>query len=111
MVLRVAHDASRLRFVDLLLHIDHRMPMAKDLAALVAARTSRTLPSHKRLDRRRASLHASIRKGAWTLVVSVRGAGQAYAVRYALNLVNELFQLLHEKYPDYLIEHFGLSSE
>ena len=45
------------------------------------------------------------------LVVTVRGRNHAYAVRHVLNLVNELFLYLHESYPEYLIERFGLSPE
>jgi hypothetical protein len=110
-VLRVDRGAGTLTFVDLLTHVDRRSAMARELAALVAGRTSRALPGHKRIDARRASIEASIGRGTFSLVVSVRGAQQKYATRYALNLVNELFLLLHEKYPEYLVEHFGLSSE
>ena len=111
MALHVDREATRLRFVDLLTQVDGRSSMGRDLAALIAARTSRTLPTHRRLDVRRASVEASTRKGAWSLVVTAHGTAHAYAIRYALNLVNDVFLLLHEKYPDYLIEHFGLSAE
>jgi hypothetical protein len=32
-------------------------------------------------------------------------------VSQLLNLVNELFLMLHETYPDYLVAEFGLSAE
>ena len=102
---------STLTFAGLLTHVDRRSPVARDVAALVAGRTSRTLPAHKRIDSRRASVDAAVGRGALSLVVSVRGAQHEYATRYALNLVNDLFLLLHEKYPEYLIEHFGVSAE
>jgi len=35
----------------------------------------------------------------------------AYAVQRGLNLVNQLFLFLQERYPEYLIEHFGLPAE
>jgi hypothetical protein len=41
----------------------------------------------------------------------VRGSNHAYAVKTALNLINEMFVTLQEHHPDYLIEHFGLSAE
>ena len=41
----------------------------------------------------------------------IRGHHHAYAVKKALNLVNELFLSLQEKHPEYLIEHFGWSTE
>jgi hypothetical protein len=51
------------------------------------------------------------RKGALSLTLAIRGRHHEYAVRNALNLVNELFLLLRQTYPDYLIEHFGASAE
>ena len=46
-----------------------------------------------------------------SLSVDIRGRNQAYAVSKTLNLVNEMFVALHEKHPDYLVEHFGISQE
>ena len=84
---------------------------ARGLNAIVAMRSSPRQPAHKRLDRRRADVSGTIKGGDWSLVVTVRGRNHAYAVRHALNLVNELFLFLHESYPEYLIERFGLSPE
>lgn len=86
-------------------------PVAHALGALVRSRTERGQPAHKRVDARRATLSGSLTKGDWSLVVHIRGANHGYAVQRALNLVNELFLLLHESYPEYLIERFGLSPE
>ena len=69
------------------------------------------LAAHKRLDARRATVASSLRGNDWSLTMKVRGSNYEYATRAALNLVNELFLLLHERYPDYLIERFGLSAE
>ncbi len=86
-------------------------PMARALDALVRSRTERGQPVHKRVDARRARLSSAVRKGHWGLTVEIRGANHRYAVQRALNLINELFLLLHEAYPEYLIERFGLSPE
>lgn len=110
-VLRLDTTASRLVFTDLLPHVHRRSPLRNDLADAILARVSRATPAHKRLDRRRATLEASFRGEAWSLVVLVRGTNQRYALRYALNLVNEIFLLLHECYPDYLVSEFGVSAE
>jgi hypothetical protein len=85
--------------------------MARALDEAVGARRRHTTPPHKRLDGRRASLAAGVQRGDWGLTVRIRGANHEYAVRHALNLVNELFLLLQERYPDYLIGSFGLSAE
>ena len=51
------------------------------------------------------------RKGALSLTLTVRARHHEYAVRSALALVNDLFLLLHQSYPEYLIERFGASTE
>ncbi|OFW24735.1 MAG: hypothetical protein A3H97_20150 [Acidobacteria bacterium RIFCSPLOWO2_02_FULL_65_29] len=88
-----------------------RPGMAADLRALVAGVASRERPAHKRLDARRATVSSSLRRGDWSLTMKVKGSNHAYATRAALNLVNELFLVLHERYPDYLIEEFGFPDE
>ena len=71
--------------------------MAAELRALVAARSSADQPAHKRLDARRARVACAVRKGDWSLSVEIRGANHEYAVRHALNLINELFLALHDE--------------
>ena len=85
--------------------------MAAQLRSLVIARASRTQTPHKRLDARRARTSCAVRHGALSLAVVIRGANGEYAVRHALNLINDLFLLLQEHYPEYLVERFGLSTE
>jgi hypothetical protein len=98
-------------FPALLPEVGRGSPLARELSSIVAARMSRVVPAHKRLDRRRATIDASVRAGAFSLVVISRGGSVEYSTRYALNLVNELFLLLHGQYPEYLVEHFGMSAE
>ena len=43
--------------------------------------------------------------------MSVKDANHAYATRRALNLIHELFLLIRETYPQYLVEQFGVSDE
>ena len=85
--------------------------MVKDIERSIAARRSREVPSHKRFDARRARLTCAVKGGALSLTVAVRGASHAYAVRRTLGLINDLFVLLHETYPDYLVAQFGISTE
>lgn len=78
---------------------------------MITSRTRRDQPAHKRLDARRARFTSAVRKGDLTLSVEIRANHHAYAVKKALNLVNELFLALHEGHPEYLSERFGLSTE
>jgi hypothetical protein len=84
---------------------------AREVKALVAARTDRAQPVHKRLDARRARITGAVRKGGFSLTVEIRGDNHDYAVKKALNLINELFVALHEAHPAYLVEAVGLSTE
>lgn len=82
-----------------------------EMKSMVAARSTRAVPAHKRMDARRGKLTATVRKGDLSLSVAIRGRNQEYAVSKALNLVNEMFVALHEGHPEYLVEHFGISQE
>jgi hypothetical protein len=103
--------SNALTFRSLFPGLAPRPDIAGALRAVVDSRTGRGIPAHKRLDARRAVLTWSVRRGDAWLRVAIRGAHHEYAVRHVLNLINELFLALQETYPDYLIEHFGLSSE
>ena len=82
-----------------------------EMKALVAERSTRAVPDHKRIDARKAAVAAKVSKGDLSLAVEIRGANQQYAVSRTLNLVNEMFVALHESHPDYLVEHFGIPQE
>ena len=111
MTLGADPSSSVLTFKELLPCVDSKSMMVAELKALVEGRRSRALPEHKRIDGRRAHVTCAVWRGAFSLTITGRGRHYEYALRKALNLVNELFVLLHEKYPDYLIEHFGLATE
>jgi hypothetical protein len=85
--------------------------IAATMRSLIAARSTRAVPDHKRIDARRARLAGAVSKGDFSLSVEIRGQNQQYAVSKTLNLVNEMFVVLHEAHPDYLVEHFGISQE
>ncbi len=85
--------------------------IVNEMKSMVAARSTRAVPDHKRIDARRARLACIVRKGDFLLSVEIRGRNQHYAVSKTLNLVNEMFVALHEGHPDYLVQHFGISQE
>ena len=84
---------------------------AAQLKSMVASRSDRDQPDHKRLDARRARLTGTVRKGDFSLAIEIRGGNHAYAVTKALNVINELFVMLHERHPEYLVHSFGISAE
>ena len=101
--------ANTLAFPALLPHLSNEA--RADIAAVVRSITQRDTPAHKRTDGRRARITGAIRKGAFAMSVSIRGTNHDYAVKAALNLINEIFVTLQERHPEYLVEHFGMSPE
>jgi hypothetical protein len=81
------------------------------VTAILDARRNRNAPNHKRIDGRRVRVAGTVRRGAYSLQVLVRGDNHEYAVSTALNVINEIFVALREHHHEYLIEHFGLSAE
>lgn len=100
---------GRLTFPALLPEVSKEI--AVEMTSMTAARSTRSVPDHKRIDNRRARLAATVRQGGLSLSVEIRGRNQEYAVSKTLNLINEMFVALHEHHPDYLVEHFGISQE
>jgi hypothetical protein len=82
-----------------------------DVQGLVGSLTSRARPTHRRVDARRLRVECAYRRHALSIVVRVKGRHHAYAVQRGVNIVNEVFTLLHSAYPDYLWNAFGLSAE
>ena len=109
----LTHDPARrvLAFPSLFPKVGARSPIASALRDVVAARSTRRVPAHKRLDPREVQAGCAVRHGHFALTMRVTGADEADAISQLLNLVNELFLVLHETYPEYLVAQFGLSAE
>jgi hypothetical protein len=110
-VLRYDPRGASLTFKELLPGVARASPLLADVQALVESRTSRTLPAHRRIDPRRVAVACSHRRGAVSVVLSVKGSHPAYAVQKGVNLVHEIFMALHASYPEYLWDVFGLPAE
>lgn len=85
--------------------------MVAALKGVVAEHLGSTVPEHRRVDNRRATVRCTVRDGHISLSLVVRGAHHAYAIRAGLNLVNRLFLQLQAHHPEYLIRQFGFSEE
>jgi hypothetical protein len=103
--------AGVLEFKHLLPGVGSNRTLVSDLKAIVREHTGPAVPAHRRIDARRMRAACSVQGGHLTLSLKVRGSHHEYAVQRGLNLVNQLFLLLHASYPEYLVEHFGFSAE
>lgn len=115
MVLRLSPARQLLVFERLFPAADRVPGVVEALRAAVRSASSVARPPHRRIDARRAKMTCRFHHGDGSLrlsfVGSARGAGDGAAVRASLGFVNELFLLLHECYPEYLIGQFGASAE
>ncbi|MBI3402194.1 MAG: hypothetical protein HY048_12305 [Acidobacteria bacterium] len=103
--------SHRLDFRSLLPGVGRYPGLGARLKDMLDDHTTGAVPAHRRIDRRRARVTCAIRRGAFSLALDVRGRHEAYAVQRGLNLVNQLFLLLHADYPEYLVECFGFRPE
>jgi hypothetical protein len=106
-----SRTTATLSFADLFPHVAGAPGVVASLREEVRHRTTPAVPVHRRIDRRRAEVAATMRAGALSLRVRLKGRDGTAAVRAALALVNDLFLLLQEHYPEYLVAHFGFKDE
>jgi hypothetical protein len=103
--------AAALVFRDLLPGIERIPGLLVELKTLLSSHTGPSVPASRRIDPARVGLRTRVRAGKLSLLMDVRGPHHKYAVQRGLNLVNQLFLHLQAYYPDYLVDHFGFSSE
>ena len=111
MELVVDTSKQTLRFKQLLPGIPAKSPLYAEVKKFVRERQERALPEHRRIDRRRAEVSCSNRGGAVSVSLKVKNRQYAYGVNKIVNLVHELFLLLRDRHPDYLVENFDVPQE
>jgi len=113
--LNVVYDPFRreLTFRDLLPGVIAGSGMLPELRRFLRARTSRTLPEHRRVDPEKATFTLKNRRGTVSLVASLTDAHLEYGVRKTVNLIHELFVdfLRHPLYFPYMVEHFEVDPD
>jgi hypothetical protein len=106
-----ARASATLSFAALFPHVAGAPGVVASLREEVRYRTTSAVPVHRRIDRRRAEVATTLREGALSLRVRLKGRDGTAAVRATLALVNDLFLLLQERYPEYLVAYFGFKDE
>jgi hypothetical protein len=108
---RVTWDGARgaLRFPGLLPGIAPGSELEADLKNAIRAICAADRPEHRRVDARRLSVRYSNRRGYVSLSFVALGKDYEYAVRKAINVVNEIFVgFLNVRHPEYMAENFHL---
>jgi len=111
LMLRYDPRNATLTFNGLLPGVARGSPLLAEVQALVGSRHVRSLPAHRRIDKRRVDVECAHWRGRVSVVLYVKGQHHAYAVQRGVNLVNEIFTVLQASYPEYLSEAFGLPVE
>ncbi len=106
-------DAAKhtLRFKQLLPGVRANSTMYAELKNFIEQRHDRSLPEHRRIDRRRAEVSCTSRGGFVSISLKVKNNQYAYGVNRIVNLVHELFLHLRDAYPEYLAENFDVPQE
>jgi hypothetical protein len=109
LVLSVSKRTLQLR--DVLPNIPSRAPMYRDLKKFVQALQSATRPDHRRIDRRRARLLCTNRRGNVVLTMTVLENEFEYATRKLIHATNEIFMMFLRDgpYSEYIHEVLGAS--
>lgn len=92
-------------------NVEPRSDLDQELRAYLKGRYDRSLPAHRRIDAGRAEVSLVNRGGQVSIVWKVKRNQYAYAVRRLLNLLNEIFVLLHTQFFEYMVENFDASQE
>lgn len=100
-----------LKFKRLLPAVPIKSNLYAELKSFIEQRHDKSLPDHRRIDRRRAEVSCSNRGGFVSISLKIKNNHYEYGVNRIVNLVHELFLRLRDAYPDYLAENFDVSQE
>ena len=111
MELVVDTTAHTLKFTRLLPGVPAKSKLYAELKQFIDERHGRSLPEHRRIDRRRAAVSCTNRGGFVSISLKVKNNQYAYAVNRIVNLAHELFLHLRDAHAEYLAENFDLPQE
>jgi hypothetical protein len=111
MELLVDPSKQTLRFKQLLPGVPAKSALYAEVKKFIAERHDRELPEHRRIDRKRAEASCANRGGWVSISLKVKNNQYAYGVNKIVNLIHELFVLLRDRHPDYLVENFDVPQE
>jgi len=101
-----------LRFSVVLPEVPANSSMYREFKKFVESRHSETLPDHRRIDAKKATVRPSNRSGNVALTPTVKNRDYDYATRKLIHLVHEIYPVfLREAHYDYMIKTFNLDPE
>ncbi len=109
--LRYEAESGTFMFLNVLPNVAGHSRLARALRAFVEARSSSTLPPHRRIDPNRATVSAFVQRGAMRLRVVAKRGHHAYGANRVINLMHEVYLHLHCYFPEYLWENYGVPQD
>lgn len=87
--------------------------MRRELQKFLTQRHSETVPGHRRIDPRKASMQCSRRHGNLAVSLKVKDGDYQYGTRKLIHIVNEIFMtfLSDGRYHDYVVKTFDLEPD
>jgi hypothetical protein len=86
--------------------------MYREFKEFVKSRQSESLPDHRRIHPKKATVRPSNRSGNVALTLTVKNGDYEYATRKLIHLVHEVYLVfLQEGHYDYMIEAFNLDPD
>jgi hypothetical protein len=100
-----------LKFKNILPNLPRGSPMYVELRRFLSERSTSDVPTHRRIDPKRAELTCVNRNGNVSISIQVKRNQFAYGVNRIVNVVHEIFVHLNDSYADYMWENFDLPQE
>jgi hypothetical protein len=87
--------------------------MGRELHAFLKSRHSESIPGHRRIDARKASIRCSKRRGGIAVSLTVKDGDYEYGTRKLIQVVNEVFLIFLSdgRYHDYVVKIFDLEPD
>jgi hypothetical protein len=101
-----------LRFPLVLPEVPAGSSMYREFKEFVESRSAPTLPDHRRIHPKKATVRPSNRSGTVALTLTVKNSDYDYATRKLIHLVHEIYLVfLQEGHYDYMIKAFNLDPD
>jgi hypothetical protein len=104
-------ETETLTFQRLLPNVPSGSELYSDLKHFLKSRCDADLPTHRRIDAKRAEVVCVNRAGSVSLGLKVRNNQYAYGLKRLVNLAHEIFVRLNDSHPDYMCENFNVPQE
>lgn len=112
-LLRLKTHKQELELKDILPSVPFRSSMDQEFRNFLKARSSESIPGHRRMDDSRFNFRCQNRKQKLSVLIGFDDQDAAAAARTSVNLLHEIFNnfLMEGPYQNYMVEVFNVPEE